>query len=283
MSVVSAGRVGAAARGSARGGGGGGGFWRHGPQERLPDPFSSSGGGGGGFTSYAPTATGCRVLWVLASGPRLERSGDHLLFSARPVSSVGCLTLAAAPWPARATPTTCQRLHVGGRRRGTSRRARRSRSAPTARARAPRAHRRPQVRTPSRRRTALLRRPRRSTSPRHRWSTTSPACSAHRRAAGVTGEGRLERPGEVLLGGDFGLDILAAGAPSLLEVPCGSRADRPLEQTVSTNKSVLTYDAAQRHLHLRVEDRRSRWGGDLSCDLASAADGSTQSVSFSFK
>ena len=50
-------------------------------------------------------------------------------------------------------------------------------------------------------------------------------------------------PVKFSLGGDFGLDVLAGGSPGSQDVPCGSGATDTLEQTLSTNKSGLSYDA----------------------------------------
>ena len=64
-------------------------------------------------------------------------------------------------------------------------------------------------------------------------------------------------PVKFSLGADYGLDVLAEGSPSSRTVACSSGAPTDeLEQTAAANKSGLTYDAGERHLHLRVEDRQ---------------------------
>jgi hypothetical protein len=90
-------------------------------------------------------------------------------------------------------------------------------------------------------------------------------------------------PVKFSLGANYGLDVLAAGSPSSQRVACdsGSTSDE-LEQTVSANRSGLTYDTSS-GIYTFVWKTEKSWGGtcrNLSVELA---DGSTQTVSFSFK
>ena len=90
-------------------------------------------------------------------------------------------------------------------------------------------------------------------------------------------------PVKFSLGADYGLDVLAEGSPSSRTVACdsGATADE-VEQTVSTNKSGLTYDAAS-GIYTYVWKTDKKWGGSCRNLSVELADGSTQTVSFSFK
>ena len=90
-------------------------------------------------------------------------------------------------------------------------------------------------------------------------------------------------PVKFSLGADYGLDVLADGSPSSRTVACGSGAPADeLEQTASANKSGLTYDAAS-GIYTYVWKTDKKWGGSCRNLSVELADGSTQTVSFSFK
>jgi hypothetical protein len=86
------------------------------------------------------------------------------------------------------------------------------------------------------------------------------------------------------LGADYGLDVLVGGGITSVKVDCASGAPSDeIEQTVaSTNKQGLTYDAGS-GIYSWIWSTDKKWSGtcrDLTIHLA---DGSTQTVSFSFK
>ena len=89
-------------------------------------------------------------------------------------------------------------------------------------------------------------------------------------------------PVKFSLGGDFGLDVLAAGSPGSQDVPCGSGATDTLEQTVSTNKSGLTYDAAT-GIYSYVWSTKKSWAGTCRNLNITLTDGTSQTVAFAFR
>jgi hypothetical protein len=90
-------------------------------------------------------------------------------------------------------------------------------------------------------------------------------------------------PVKFSLGADYGLDVLAEGSPSSRTVACDSGATADdVEQTVSTNESGLTYDAAS-GIYTYVWKTDKKWGGSCRNLSVELADGSTQTVNFSFK
>ena len=90
-------------------------------------------------------------------------------------------------------------------------------------------------------------------------------------------------PVKFSLGADYGLDVLAEGSPSSRTVACSSGATPDeVEQTVSANKSGLTYDAGS-GIYTYVWKTDKKWGGTCRSLSVELADGSSQTVSFSFK
>ena len=90
-------------------------------------------------------------------------------------------------------------------------------------------------------------------------------------------------PVKFSLGANYGLDVLAPGSPSSRTVTCSSGAPSDeLEQTVSANKSGLTYDARS-GIYTYVWKTDKKWGGSCRNLSVELADGSIQTVSFSFK
>ena len=90
-------------------------------------------------------------------------------------------------------------------------------------------------------------------------------------------------PVKFSLGADYGLEVLAEGSPSSRTVACSSGAPTDeLEQTAAANKSGLTYDAAS-GIYTYVWKTDKKWGGTCRNLTVELADGSSQTVGFSFK
>lgn len=66
------------------------------------------------------------------------------------------------------------------------------------------------------------------------------------------------------------------------DVPCGSGATDTLEQTVSTNKSGLTFDAST-GTYTYVWSTKKSWAGTCRNLAITLSDGTSQTVSFSFR
>ena len=89
-------------------------------------------------------------------------------------------------------------------------------------------------------------------------------------------------PVKFSLGGDYGLDVLAAGSPSSQDVDCETGVAGSIEETVSRTKNGLTYDAAG-GIYTYVWSTNQRWGGTCRHLTVTLVDGTTETVRFSFR
>ncbi len=89
-------------------------------------------------------------------------------------------------------------------------------------------------------------------------------------------------PVKFSLGADYGLDVLVGGGPSSAKADCGTGAIDHVEETVSTNKQGLTYDATS-GTYTYIWSTNKTWSGTCRTLTLVLADGQTQTISFSFK
>ncbi|MBK8904103.1 MAG: PxKF domain-containing protein [Anaerolineaceae bacterium] len=84
------------------------------------------------------------------------------------------------------------------------------------------------------------------------------------------------------LGGDFGLDILAAGSPISTAVTCDNNAPTgEVEETVSPGASVLSYDAAT-DTYIYVWKTSRTWAKSCRVLTVTLDDGSVHEATFKF-
>ena len=84
------------------------------------------------------------------------------------------------------------------------------------------------------------------------------------------------------LGGDFGLDVLAAGAPTSQSISCdGSAPLDPVEQTVSAGSSGLGYDPAS-DTYTYAWKTNKAWAGTCRELVLTFDDGTFRSLLFTF-
>jgi hypothetical protein len=90
-------------------------------------------------------------------------------------------------------------------------------------------------------------------------------------------------PVKFSLGGDQGLDVLAAGAPSSSRVSCATGATVDVvEQTVTAGSSSLTYDAGTRRYQY-VWKTSKEWAGTCRQLTVTLDDGTSHRASFAFR
>ena len=90
-------------------------------------------------------------------------------------------------------------------------------------------------------------------------------------------------PVKFSLGGDRGLNILAAGSPASQQIACaGGQAVDEIEQTVTAGSSSLSYNAATgQYTYVWKSDKA--WKNTCRQLVLTLADGSTHTASFNFK
>ena len=85
------------------------------------------------------------------------------------------------------------------------------------------------------------------------------------------------------LGGDFGLEVLAAGSPSSAGMICSSGADtNEVEETVTAGGSGLQYDAVS-DVYTYVWKTKSTWAGTCRRFTLTLDDGTTRTALFRFR
>jgi hypothetical protein len=84
------------------------------------------------------------------------------------------------------------------------------------------------------------------------------------------------------LGGDFGLDIFAAGYPASSWRSCTGGATDALEETVQPGSATLTYDASSGRYHYNWKTLKS-WAGTCRTLVLRFADGTEVTAEFRFK
>jgi hypothetical protein len=88
-------------------------------------------------------------------------------------------------------------------------------------------------------------------------------------------------PVKFSLGGDFGLDVLAPGSPTVGAFACGSPALDPLEWTASSSESGLSYDPASGQ-YTYVWKTSKSWAGSCQRLTLVFNDGTVQMADFKF-
>ncbi len=90
-------------------------------------------------------------------------------------------------------------------------------------------------------------------------------------------------PVKFSLGGDQGLDVIAAGYPKSQQVSCNSDATTDgIEETVAAGQSSLSYDAAS-DTYTYVWKTNKAWSDTCRQLVVKLADGTVQRANFEFK
>lgn len=88
-------------------------------------------------------------------------------------------------------------------------------------------------------------------------------------------------PVKFTLGGNFGLDVLAAGSPVSAPYTCAAGADDAVEQLVTASQSLLTYDSSgAQYVYVWKTDKT--WGGTCRKITVTLKDGTVHAALFKF-
>ncbi len=89
-------------------------------------------------------------------------------------------------------------------------------------------------------------------------------------------------PVKFSLGGDYGLNIFAAGYPSSSAVTCGATAEDAVEETVTAGNSSLSYSAGDGQ-YTYVWKTNTSWAGTCRTLVVKLNDGTYHRANFKFK